>query len=268
MAIPSDIANLQVWYKADSESYNEGDPVGTMTDRSGNTRNATQGTAGAKPTFKKTSAPGSMAAYSFDGGDFCAMAVAVSNIISVNSFTAYIFFKHAAISTNNTASYFLNDSPWGDNGGFVGLYLRSGGGTPKVIGYNFDGTQDIVEKNMDTEWRVVVLQHDGANNLKIWIDTVTDATVTTIASNATTDLTNVLNIGAGTSGTTFMTGEIAELFIYNAAHNEATRQSMLDYLTVKYASNRGVLINLIARWITRVLEDLKGFQMPPLFEVK
>jgi hypothetical protein len=253
MAIPSDIANLQGWWKADSESYNEGDPVGTMTDRSGNARNATQAVAGAKPTFKKTIAPGSMAAYSFDGGDVCA-AVAISNFVSVNQGTAYCFFRHGAISTNDTANYFNNNGVWGDGGGFTGLYLRSGGGTPKAISYNFDGTQDVAEKNMDTDWHLVVFQHASGTDIKIWVDDVTDAAVVTAASGPTTDLTNAMNIGAGTSATTFMTGEIAELFIYSATHNEATRLSMAAYVAVKYASNRGVLVNLIARWTTKLFD--------------
>src|SRR4051812_40492914 len=57
-----------VWFKADSESYANNDAVGTVTDRSGNSRNATQATAAQKPTFK-TGIQNGLPVYRFDGVD-------------------------------------------------------------------------------------------------------------------------------------------------------------------------------------------------------
>src|SRR5262249_53986102 len=51
--VPSDLgATLKLWLKAYGESFSDGDPVGTATDFSGNSNNATQATAGRKPLFK------------------------------------------------------------------------------------------------------------------------------------------------------------------------------------------------------------------------
>lgn len=66
-------ANRQVWFDAQQESYNDNDAIGTLTDQSGNSNDATQGTAANKPTFKTGVVTGidsvSRDAYRFDGSN-------------------------------------------------------------------------------------------------------------------------------------------------------------------------------------------------------
>lgn len=52
MAFDPGTLNPHVWLDASKETFNNNDAVGTATDKSGNGRNATQATAGNKPTFK------------------------------------------------------------------------------------------------------------------------------------------------------------------------------------------------------------------------
>lgn len=69
---PSDYGTVALWGGARYEtSYADNDAVGTLTDFSGNSRTATQGTAAAKPTFKAagTVSGVSLPVLYFDGGD-------------------------------------------------------------------------------------------------------------------------------------------------------------------------------------------------------
>lgn len=54
------------------------DPVTTWADQSGNGNDATQGTGGAKPTFKATAGPGGLPCVRFDGGDFLTLTTALA----------------------------------------------------------------------------------------------------------------------------------------------------------------------------------------------
>ncbi len=50
--LPTDVAGLKLWVKADSLALNDGDPVGTWADQSGNGNDLVQATAAKKPTYK------------------------------------------------------------------------------------------------------------------------------------------------------------------------------------------------------------------------
>lgn len=50
--MPIDLAGLQQWVRADALSLSDGDPVSTWPDDSGNSRDFTQATSGARPTFR------------------------------------------------------------------------------------------------------------------------------------------------------------------------------------------------------------------------
>jgi hypothetical protein len=66
---PTDIAGLQLWLDASQiVGLNDGDPVATWSDLSGNANNATQATASNKPTYK-TNQINSRPVVRFDGVD-------------------------------------------------------------------------------------------------------------------------------------------------------------------------------------------------------
>lgn len=69
---PDDFPNLEFWWKADSFSLADNDPIGAVgvewQDQSVNNRDATQPTAGKRPLFK-TNIFGSLPAIRFDGVD-------------------------------------------------------------------------------------------------------------------------------------------------------------------------------------------------------
>src|SRR5687768_11145672 len=69
MPVPSDIAGLKLWLKADAiTGLADGDPVTTWADSSGEGNDFTQGTAGNKPIYK-TSILFGLPVVRFDGTD-------------------------------------------------------------------------------------------------------------------------------------------------------------------------------------------------------
>lgn len=78
MAIPTDISNLKVWFKADgtlwqdaartTPAVTDGDPIGSWDDASGNANHAQQSTSGFRPQLK-TSILNGLPVIRFDGTD-------------------------------------------------------------------------------------------------------------------------------------------------------------------------------------------------------
>jgi hypothetical protein len=88
---PATYSGLQVWYRSSDLSLNDGDPVGTWTDRSANANNATA--AGSlRPTFK-TNIIGTVPTLRFDP-NVQQMTIGTSLSYAINSqFTAMTLLK-------------------------------------------------------------------------------------------------------------------------------------------------------------------------------
>jgi len=131
---PDKISGLSRWYKADAESYNDGDLVSTAHDQSGNSSNATSSGA-SRPTFK-TNIWNGKPVYRFNG----------SNILQ-NSGGAT--FKTIIAVGNWT---YGSGSTFGKNGGYVcsGGCTLSGGGTAQnnLIQYSAYNPIDVRLNNV------------------------------------------------------------------------------------------------------------------------
>lgn len=73
--LPTDIAGLRLWLRADSLSLNDGDAIGTWSDESGEGTDMTQSTTSKKPTYK-TGILNGQPVVRFDGGDLLSNATA------------------------------------------------------------------------------------------------------------------------------------------------------------------------------------------------
>jgi hypothetical protein len=86
---PADIAGLQGWWKADSLSLSDGDPVATWEDSSGNSRDLTEGTT--KPTYE-TGILNSLPVVRFDGTDDKIAFVSGSTWLSGDNLTIFCVY--------------------------------------------------------------------------------------------------------------------------------------------------------------------------------
>lgn len=224
---PSDVTTgQQAWYEANTESYVDNDAVGTLTDKSGNSRNLTQGTAGAKPTFK-TSIVNGKSVYRFDGGDY-ATGAAISSFISNSAYTIMVVFKASSIGTNG-ASY-ANNRVFADSAAYFGLFLKTTG--PSAIAYNWDGSDDNVSATISTGTFYLATMRHSSGTLYLQINQNTEVS---IASGNTQVMTGNFNLGGSGVASSYLTGDIAELVIWNTSLSGANISGLQEGFRTKYA---------------------------------
>lgn len=229
MAVPTDYAGLQGWWDASQESFANNDPVGTFTDRSGNSRNLTS-TLTARPTFKTSMFPLGGSGIDFDGtDDKLASAADFTVFTSTTAYTAFVVVTPNTIGTA-AAAYYDNDAVWTEQNGNAALAFHST--TPTVLAGNWDGSADSVSKTVAAGTSYVVMVRHESSNLYISIDGGAESSV---ASGTTASGANFkLQLGANYANAAFADITIGELFIYNVALTTSEISALNDYLRNKW----------------------------------
>ena len=226
MTLPTDYAGLTLWLDATQDSFSDGDPVGTWTDRSGNSRNFT-GVTTARPTFK-TNIFGSKPALMFDGNDVLSIAALSNTIVPKSASSTFAVFKAITFPTDATPVY-NNGAILGDADGFFSLNIA---GTTNGIGaYTHDPQFEVVQSAgiaLDTMY-VAHMRHDSVN-LVVSLDGVETSTPC-----AARDGNNVAVEIGGSYSTFFINAYIAELFCYSAARSAPEVAALITYLDEKWS---------------------------------
>lgn len=95
-----------------------GDPVVIWADGSGNANSASQGTPGARPTFRTTDGPGGLACVRFDGDD----SLALSTPSSSSATTTFVVQKTTSAATGSWLGAFSSDTLYAGISGGVLFY--------------------------------------------------------------------------------------------------------------------------------------------------
>lgn len=223
MAIPSDIAGLKLWLKADAiTGLSDGNAVTTWSDSSGQGNDATQAVAGSKPLYKTNIINGNPVVR-FDGTDDSLNLGDVAAFdFGTNNFSIFMVGKN----TTNLPGFFAKDTDTGDGNG---LYIQR-----QADKFSYWNGSAYITITMDSEYHLfgIVRSGTGANQLELRLDggsatTGTDARTLSNASNAT--------IGAFSNLMFPLNGDIAEVIIYDSALSAADRQRIEWYLAQKYA---------------------------------
>ena len=239
---PLDIAGIQLWLKADAGLWQDAamttpavadtDPVGGWADQSGNANHATQATAGNRPLLKLAIQNG-RPVVRFDGTDDwlglpnAAMPVQNHTVFAVVNATSNAGSKIIIARSYNYGAFYLcvlaNNHPTGPRK--LRLAVNDGLLTGTA---NADGTPALV-----------VGRYDSANN-KIFVNGADEQT----AANAAGAINYNANDGA-TVGVlydsnlslfaAYMSGDVAELLLYNSALSTANRQAVEAYLNSRWA---------------------------------
>jgi len=250
---PADLgASLALWLDADDASTItlNGSTVSQWADKSGNSRNFSQATASAQPTYSAT-VLGGKPALTFDGtADF--MSAGDTLDVGTTSLTIMTVVKYA---TNNQSGIIVGKSLLGAGAGrySLGRFLSGGSfgtGSPfnsflvawdASAGNLFTTVADssTSTKIIGGEWsRAVSNGYD-----KVWDNGTNTATLTYAGDTNTLNSTNELWIGAyqNVSGTTppvassYMNGQIAEVVIAPSALSTTDRQKLEGYLAWKWS---------------------------------
>mgnify|MGYP005840254249 CR=1 FL=1 len=211
-------SNLELWLDANKLGLSDGNPVSTWSDLSGNSNNATQGTASNQPIFN-TNAINGLPALTFDGGnDF----LEADNKINVTKATLF-FVMNKTGAGGGFETFFMSDNH---------LILASSGewgawyGSTKSAGVAFN-----------TTFRTLTHLQDGTSPNNVTGFFTTDgANRNDITGNASFHGANTSTVIGrnGTATDQFFEGNISEIVYYGRALNLAERIVVNSYLGNKY----------------------------------
>lgn len=224
---PSDVAGITGWWKADSESYANDDPVATATDRSGGGRDMTAA-GSARPTFK-TGIINGLPVFRFDGtANVLANTAQLSSYVTNSAYTLYAICSVTAYLSD--IGYNSNESIISEwvTGGYWGLGLKATG--TNVAMCNYDGTLDVANLSLATAtWVILEGRHESGT---VYLNKNGAGEVSVVSGN-TAGMTHAVRIGRGAS-TKYFNGDIAEIVVYNAAASSGDRASLRAYFGTKY----------------------------------
>lgn len=210
---PSDISGLKLWLKADSLSLSDNDPVATWTDSSGLGNSATQATSGSRPTYK-TGIVNGKPVVRFDGVDD---SLAGTHGAIAIPYTIFIVMQATGNGSGNQRGY----------GNASNMLLGPYGGNWQMYSNGFvaDGAVAL------SAWKVLMGKVE-ASPLKTLGVNGSDTTSASAGINLNSSYS--VGVGAGFGLTEFVTGDIAEVIVYDVALDAGQIASIEGYMSSKY----------------------------------
>lgn len=219
--VPTDIAGLKLWLKADALGLSNNDPVASWTDSSGTSNNATQGTSGKRPVFK-TAILNGLPIVRFDGtDDILLCANELPNTASV--------FMVVAVNTTPANSDLLIANSNGASGGIL-IWARTSSST------NWGG--------LNTSFVVVNAAEDLSVGVYNDLELTTSGSSMQFYRNGTLKVNNGTqsyggpgassSIGGQADDSSFTDCDIAEVIVYDTVLSSGNRMSVEAYLATKY----------------------------------
>lgn len=213
--VPTDIAGLTLWLKADALALSDNDPIATWTDSSGNGNDATNGTAGQQPLYKTNIINGKPVAR-FDGTDdglVYTTGVTDCTVFCVASLIA-LTVDYAPFAISGTGGFrMVSKVPANNNWGTFANSAPVSAGEDLAL-----GTFNYLE--LKTSGTALTLYRNG----------VQKATDTNHSQG-----TSGNQVGKEGGAGRFVNADIAELLVYDTALSDANRGLVETYLAAKYA---------------------------------
>lgn len=212
--LPSQLAGLVAWYKADSLTANDGDLIATWADQSGNGNTLTQATDAAKPVYKVNVQNG-QPVLRFDGVDDWMTTTA--------SFAGETGLEVFCVGARTGTPAF----------GMMVVTFRGGNelrwaGDGATIEWLYNGNS--VDGAVVSGWHLYEGDFDGANkNLRV------DNGAAASSANAAGLSDSVIDIGAR-NGTNFFAGDIGEIVVTNQSQTAANNALMHTYATGRWGT--------------------------------
>lgn len=253
---PTDLTSvtLKAWYDAAQERLADGQLVGTVTDRSGNGLNLTQGTGSQQPALRRTfSRRGRrMAYYDFDGTDDYvtaasaadwaflydgyagAMIVCELDAHSVDGRSTIL--DTGGLSATEKGVWWACDNRGSPNGGPDGLNCRATRAASPADMYQILTGQDTFPPGQRHLIRLYTYDDGGTNTAAVLVDGFagcndSDATMTF----GTGSPTAALRLGARNNATTLpFNGRIFEVILYDGEITATDRDNLYLYLARKW----------------------------------
>lgn len=247
--LPSDLPNLEAWYKADAGITTVSSEVSVWADQSGNGRDVTQNIATNRPIYGSETLNG-IDVLTFNGNNWLnAAAVSTFNFLHQDNSTVFIVVRSgntdnpnatycymASLSTSATVGYLLTYedlSSLGRNNG-VGLTIARGiVGTSAIFSINND-------KVIPNSWGRIGISTDvnaiASDRMDGFVDGVAfDGINTATEPVSLLDASFALRIGKDQRNLIGLYGAIAEIIMYSRKLSVSEVTQVDNYLKAKYA---------------------------------
>jgi hypothetical protein len=240
----SGITNLVLWLRADCVTGNGADPannstVNTWTDLSGLGNNAT---ANGSPTYQSGAAYliNSQPVINFNGSStFTSIDIRATTRPNISIFAVY------KLRSTNQAGV------WGvDNGGWDRFFMARWSGDNGIISHSGQTAIPNSGQNGVTKFVTTIYKYNESNGSSVYDNgtLVNPFTDNADPTSAYTSLT-IGSIGAGYN----LTGDVAEIIIFNQALSDSDRKTVNGYLNTKYnlgMSAGNIPVNLVFNSLT------------------
>lgn len=217
---PSDITGLVLWLDADAiTGLNDGDPVATWEDQSGQDNDAAQGLSTVRPSYETNELNG-LPVVSFDGIDEFDDNLQTPDFAggSLSSFTVFLVQRYRSSFGTQEGSF--------DGESDLQCYLFRA--TDNNSSYCNNGSQIGPATGATNSWHVLCAVVDGASS-RLRYNAGTAATGTLSA----TSLTRA-TLGIRGNGQDAADVDIAEVLIYDSALSTSDEEDVRDYLITRY----------------------------------
>lgn len=233
---PRALGNLSLWLDATKHNAADGDAVTTWADLSGNGKDATQATAGKKPTYK-TAIQNGKPVIRFDGGD--GLAVPAIDLTGTPAVSLYMVASSSAATDQVLFEFSDNKNSYTD--AFLMYVLATSkvlemGGTGDVGSANFRTTA-VASAAMKVMTGVFDKSAGAGFEAFAWVNGDGAGTKPTTFNNTNALGNRASYIGARNQASLFLTGDIAEVLLYRVAHTTAERQAVEGYLRQKWGTS-------------------------------
>lgn len=233
--LPTTLANLLFWYKADSLALNDGDAVGAWTDGSANAHNLSQSVAGQKPLYKTNILNGKPGVL-FDNADDC-LASAAADWSAITQLTIYAVFTAGA-----GANCIVCELGTGfATPGYFTLFRENTGNKAQFTtndGTNYSGYQTT--DTITTTPKLAEFTCDrtlSTNECTGYINQVTGGTRPNNADTAGGFSNSAaINVGSRNNGASLpLNGYVFEIIAYSGIHDAANRLLIENYINQRWA---------------------------------
>lgn len=210
--------------------------ISQADDKSGNGYHLTQATSGNRPNYSGSLNGRNIA--TFGGGpDYLIRSSSMTIGKNVSGLTGYLVWKHNSAPTSARENLVVLQG----GGGVTRLAMYGGLTSNKLSsqGRRLDGDSTVTvtgAANLGTGWHIAtVVQDYAAGTITQYLDGVSDGSGS-LASTGSSSNTDSPSITVSSGNASFdLVGGVAELLLYNAAHNAATMAQLWGYLRNKWA---------------------------------
>jgi hypothetical protein len=224
---PSSIAGLQLWLKADTLTYADGDPVTLFNDQSGQ-GNSPSATGTACPTFK-TGIINGKSVVRYDGSTTRLMGCVPGAFGSLGAMT--LFFVLRPIATGGPAHQFFFCVSRTSNGWNIALNTS---GQIEWWYSNLGGLVTSTTSNADNTPVLLALSHDPAGSPKTTFYRNGTADGTDNNAKAADGVSGYYLGGCNTIPADVYHGDIAEVLVYDSALSSTDRGNVTTYLKSRW----------------------------------